>query len=48
MLILTSQVLPSFIKSRNIRGYKTTFKQQLINLIITGKRSPTLRPTFKV
>ena len=48
MLILAFQVLSSFIKSRNIGGYKTTFKQQLMNLIITGKRSRTLRPTFKV
>ena len=35
-------------QSRSIDGYKSISRNQLINLITTGKLSPTSRPAFKI
>ena len=48
MLNLTLKELKSIAKSKYINGCKSMAKNQSINLIITGKLSPTPRPAFKI
>ena len=48
MLNLTLKELKSIAKNRNIDGYKSMPKDQLINPITTDKLSSTSRPAFKI
>ena len=48
MLNLPLKELRSIVKSRNIDGYKSTSKNQLISLITKDKLSSTPRPAFKI
>ena len=46
--IKTLKELRSIVKSRNIDGCKSMSKNQLINIITTGKLSPRPRPASKI